>query len=87
MYMILLELTIFNTNFETLNENQKQKKSCCHYRTTAPLYLLLSDSFKSNNLTCIRWLIFVNIISGAFDTPTAKAASPTPYGVTDGILE
>ena len=21
------------------------------------------------------------------DTPTAKAASPTPYGVTDGILE
>lgn len=23
----------------------------------------------------------------ALDTPTAKAASPTPYGVTDGILE
>ncbi|AGG04406.1 hypothetical protein H175_16p10 (plasmid) [Bacillus thuringiensis serovar thuringiensis str. IS5056] len=24
---------------------------------------------------------------GDIDTPTAKAASPTPYGVTDGILE
>jgi hypothetical protein len=24
---------------------------------------------------------------GTIETPTAKAASPTPYGVTGGILE
>lgn len=29
----------------------------------------------------------VSLFEILFDTPTAKAASPTPYGVTDGILE
>lgn len=31
-------------------------------------------------------LIVIYYLSN-IDTPTAKAASPTPYGVTDGILE
>ncbi|MGN4668302.1 hypothetical protein ACTFRP_21395 [Bacillus cereus group sp. MYBK234-1] len=38
-----------------------------------------------STITCTSWRNESE--TGWFDTPTAKAASPTPYGVTDGILE
>ncbi|AGG05508.1 hypothetical protein H175_328p175 (plasmid) [Bacillus thuringiensis serovar thuringiensis str. IS5056] len=37
------------------------------------------------NITNFR--VFLILYQREIDTPTAKAASPTPYGVTDGILE
>ncbi|MED0672975.1 hypothetical protein P4S95_22640 [Aneurinibacillus aneurinilyticus] len=35
------------------------------------------------------WSLFLmfSLLLMGFETPTAKAASPTPYGVTGGILE
>ena len=49
---------------------------------------ILKDSSKPSTPTkvkCINKAWYKKYIP--FDTPTAKTASPIPYGVTDGILE
>ncbi|MED0940373.1 hypothetical protein P4T37_27380 [Bacillus mobilis] len=51
------------------------------------LMSILISAFLGGIIIGANFLVHNIYNLAAVDTPTSKAASPTPYGVTDGILE